>query len=104
MRPLLFFLLLSLLLSSTSASTRYEEDELTGHVASTREEILSTRQLRKKQFGDMLAGHQAQLDAHNSGEQLLTEKDYNRVNQKVKSYTHKLKELDLDEDPRVREY
>lgn len=98
-------LLLSLLVStSVSANTRHEEDDLTGHVASSREEILSTRKLRKKQFGDLLAGYQAQLDSHNSGEQLLNESDYNRVSQKVKAYTHKLKELDLDSDPRVSDH
>mmetsp|Transcript_2787 Transcript_2787/g.6546 ORF Transcript_2787/g.6546 Transcript_2787/m.6546 type:complete len:132 (-) Transcript_2787:1384-1779(-) len=82
------------------ANTRYEVDEVTGHVESTREEILSTRKLRKQQFGNLLAGYEAQLADHNSGEVLLTEKQYNKVNQKIKAYKHKLKELDLDADPR----
>eukprot|EP00980_Cylindrotheca_fusiformis_P002854 scaffold672_cov126-Cylindrotheca_fusiformis.AAC.55 len=94
------FLLFVLLLSTVGASSRFEEDELTGHVASSREEILSTRQLRKQQFGNLLAEYQAQLDAHNSGEMLLNERDFNRISQKVKAYTHKLEELDKDADPR----
>jgi hypothetical protein len=35
-----------------SASIRHlERDEMTGHIASTREEILATRERRKEQFG-----------------------------------------------------
>lgn len=100
MKSFLLFGLL-LLLGSVQANTRYEVDEVTGYVESTREEILSTRKLRKKQFTDLLAGYEAQLEAHNSGEELLTEKQYQKVVGKIKAYKHKLEELDLDADPRV---
>jgi len=73
---------------------------VTGYVAVTREEILSTRKLRKQQFADLLAGYETQLEEHNSGEVLFTEKQYHKVLQKIKAYKHKLKELDLDHDPR----
>jgi len=100
MKPFLLFCLL-FLIGSVQANTRYEMDEVTGYIESTREEILSTRKLRKQQFGEKLARFEAQLEDHNSGEVLLTEMDYNRVLQKIKAYKHKLKELDLDADPRV---
>ena len=101
MKPFLLLFSLLFLFGAVHANTRYEMDDVTGHVDSTREEILSTRKLRKQQFADLLAGYEAQLEDHNSGEVLLTEKQYNKVLHKVKAYKHKLQELDLDADPRV---
>lgn len=97
------FLILCILVlfGAVHANSRYEVDEVTGYIESTREEILSTRRLRKQQFADLLAGYETQLEEHNSGEVLLTEKQYNKVLQKIKAYKHKLEELGLDADPRV---
>ncbi|CAJ1950780.1 unnamed protein product [Cylindrotheca closterium] len=100
MKPFLLLLSLLFLIGTVHGNTRYETDELTGHVESSREEILSTRKLRKQQFADLLAGYETQLEDHNSGETLLTEKQYNKVLHKIKAYKHKLQELDLDADPR----
>jgi len=88
------------LMGAVDANTRYEEDEVTGYVAATREEILSTRKLRRKQFGEILARYEAELGGHESGEELLTEQRHRKVLQKIKAYKHKLEELDLDHDPR----
>ena len=97
------FAALFILASSANAHSTREmvHDELTGHISSTYEEVMSTRKLRKEQFGEKLDGFKQQLEKHNSGELLLNEHDYNRVNKKIKMYTHKLNELDLDKDPRV---
>ncbi|KAL3945227.1 MAG: hypothetical protein SGBAC_000700 [Bacillariaceae sp.] len=97
---LFLILCILVLFGAVNANSRYEVDEVTGYIESTREEILSTRKLRKQQFADLLAGYETQLEEHNSGEVLLTEKQYNKVLQKIKAYKHKLEELGLDADPR----
>jgi hypothetical protein len=85
-------LVLALLLASVKAVNRdMQHDELTGHISSTYEEIMSTRKLRKQQFGDMLEGFKDQLEKHNSGELLLTKKEFDRINNKIKVYTNKVR-------------
>lgn len=88
-----FFVLLSALASSVHGSVRHlERDELTGHVGSTREEILARRERRKKEFTQKLEELREQLKAGFDSE---------RLRKKIKAYEHKLEYLNKEVDDRV---
>ena len=83
------------------ANTRdMEYDELTGHLASTREEILSTRKLRKDFFGEKLDEFKKIINDHKNGIAPLNDNDVQFYERRIKLYENKLKELDMDKDPR----
>lgn len=76
------------------ADTRvHRRDEVTGHIPSTHEEILSRREEHHDIFSSRLQEIARQLDLHESGERLLTENEYNRFNRKKKAFENKLEEL-----------
>ena len=102
MNTILNFLLLMALVTLASASSRYQRDEMTGHIASTREEILARRERRKDHFGEKFEEYKQQLDDHHSGRRLLAGGDLNYIQKKVKAYETKLKQLHKEIDDRVR--
>lgn len=83
------------------ADTRiHRRDDLTGHIPSTHEEIVSRREEHHDLFSSRLLDVNSQLDRHSSGEQLLTEAEFNRLNRKKKAYENKLRELSREFDER----
>eukprot|EP00536_Pseudo-nitzschia_multiseries_P007586 jgi/Psemu1/305046/fgenesh1_kg.180_\ len=99
--------IVALFLSSnhfSAADTRiHKRDEVTGHIPSTHEEILSRREEHHDIFSTRLAEVNAKLDLHSSGEQLLTEIEYNRLNRKKKAFENKVEELSRQFDERHSE-
>ena len=101
-----FYLLMAvaLFLSSISlvaADTRlHRRDEVTGHIPSTHEEILSRREEHHDLFSSRLDEVNTELDHHSSGARQLTETEYNRLNRKKKAYENKLEELSREFDER----
>ena len=96
---------LLLLLSSPSflvaADTRHHRrDDVTGHIPSTHEEIVSRRQEHSDLFTSRLDEVNIQLDSHTSGGRLLTETEYNKLERKKKAYEGKLEELNREFDER----
>ncbi|MGK3744775.1 MAG: hypothetical protein ACI8RD_005525 [Bacillariaceae sp.] len=97
--------LLLLFLSSpsflVSADTRHHRrDDVTGHIPSTHEEIVSRRQEHSDLFTSRLDEVNIQLDSHTSGERLLTETQYYKLERKKKAYEGKLEELNREFDER----
>jgi hypothetical protein len=89
--------------STANASVnRLQRDEVTGHVPSTREEVLARRERRKDEFGGRFDEYKTQLDDHKSGRRRLQEADADRLQRKVKSYERKLEQLHQEFDDRVR--
>lgn len=78
----------------------HRRDDLTGHIPSTHEEIVSRREEHHDLFSSRLLDVNSQLDRHNSGEQLLSEADINRLNRKKRAYENKLLELSREFDER----
>ena len=94
-------LILCLVFITVNANTReMQYDEVTGHLSSTREEVLAERTRHKKRFAEMLKDFQSKIDNHKSGVAPLSGPQVQYYEKKIKVYTHKLKELDLDKDPR----
>jgi hypothetical protein len=86
-----------------SASIRHlERDEMTGHIASTREEILATRERRKEQFGGRYEEMKQQMEEHTTGRRLLHETEFDRLERKMVAYERKLEHLHTEIDDRVR--
>mmetsp|Transcript_99167 Transcript_99167/g.286160 ORF Transcript_99167/g.286160 Transcript_99167/m.286160 type:complete len:135 (+) Transcript_99167:278-682(+) len=102
--PLIFCILLlsALIESPVHASVRHlERDDVTGHVGSTREEILAKRERRKKEFSKKLEEYKKQLDDHNSGRRRLANaQQLERLQKKVKAYEEKLGHLNKEIDDR----
>ena len=97
--------LLLLFLSSpsflVSADTRHHRrDDVTGHIPSTHEEIVSRRQEHSDLFTSRLDEVNIQLDSHTSGERMLTETQYYKLERKKKAYEGKLEELNREFDER----
>mmetsp|Transcript_17043 Transcript_17043/g.42598 ORF Transcript_17043/g.42598 Transcript_17043/m.42598 type:complete len:133 (+) Transcript_17043:114-512(+) len=95
------FLLFNLQCSLVAADTRlHRRDDVTGHIPSTHEEIVSRREEHHDVFSTRLADVNRKLDQHSSGEQLLTEPEFNRLNRKKKAFESKLEELGREFDER----
>jgi peptidoglycan hydrolase CwlO-like protein len=96
-------LLMLMLASSVSASVRHlQRDEVTGHVGSTREELLAKRELRKKEFSRKLEELHQQWEDHESGRRRLKEGfETQRLQRKIKAYQSKLEHLNQEIDDRV---
>ena len=80
--------------------TRHTRDEVTGHVGSTHEELLSSRAEKRDIFHDRLAEMKQRIEQHNQGNELLTEQEYNKLLKKIKAYEHKVNYLDNNNDLR----
>lgn len=79
-----------------------ERDDVTGHVGSTREEILAKREIRKKDFTKKLMELKQQWADHESGEMRLREgSETERLQKKIKAYEKKLEYLNQPPDDRV---
>lgn len=91
--------------NTRTVGTRHlERDEVTGHVGSTREELLSRREQRKSQFGDKLDALKAQMEMHESGTVVLTEYEVQKIQKKIKAYENKLEYLNQEVDDRVSNF
>ena len=99
----IFLLILAFLISSTNASVRHlERDDITGHLGSTREEILAKREHRKAEFSSRLQQLKKQWDDHVSGKVPLKEGfETERLKKKIKAYEKKLEHLNQEIDDRV---
>jgi peptidoglycan hydrolase CwlO-like protein len=94
-------ILLLIVISPVSADTRrHTRDDVTGHVPSTHEEILSHRARKKEVFGEKLDEIQKKMDDHKNGINLMNKLDYERTERKIKAYKHKLEELNREFDER----
>ncbi len=102
---LLFLAVSFLVVISVNGSTRrLERDEMTGHVSSTREEMLSRRERRKTEFSRKLQQLQQQWDDHISGKVPLKQGfETERLQKKIKAYETKLEHLNQEIDERVSE-
>lgn len=78
----------------------HRRDEVTGHIPSTHEEIVSRREEHHDIFSSRLADISEKLDQHSSGERLLTEAEFNRLSRKKKALESKLGELGREFDER----
>ena len=101
--------LIMMLVSPLSASVRHlQRDEVTGHVGSTREELLAKRELRKTEFSRKLEELHQQWEDHETGRRRLKEGfETQRLQKKIKAYENKLEHLNQEIDDRVscgREY
>lgn len=103
------FLLLSIvfyviILDTTTvvqANTRdLEYDDLTGEVAHTREALLSTRKRQKEHYRKLLDEFKKTMDDHKNGIAPLNANDVQFNERKIKAYSKKLEQLDMDKDPR----
>jgi len=84
-----------------SGDTRlHRRDEVTGHIPSTHEEIVSRREEHHDVFSSRLEDVNSQLDRHASGLQMLTQAEFNRLSRKKKAYENKLQELSREFDER----
>ena len=93
---------LSVLVVSVNASVRHlERDDITGHLGSTREEVLARRESRKQEFAAKLDQLKQQLDDHESGRFLLQGFETERLKKKVKAYENKLQYLNEEVDDEV---
>ena len=87
--------------SFVAGDTRlHRRDEVTGHIPSTHEEIVSRREEHHEVFSSRLDEVNMKLDNHFSGVQLLTEAEFNRLNRKKKAFESKLEELGREFDER----
>jgi predicted RNase H-like nuclease (RuvC/YqgF family) len=100
-----FAFLLTVLLSWSllaSANTRHlERDELTGHVRSSAEELLATRERRRQEFTRRLEDYKQQMEHHEQGHRRLTDYEVERLRKKIKAYSHKLEYLNQEIDDTV---
>jgi hypothetical protein len=78
----------------------HRRDEVTGHIPSTHDEIVARREEHHDTFSSRLADVNMKLGSHSSGERLLTEAEFNRLNRKKKAYENKLEELGREFDER----
>ena len=98
---LITLLLVTIHISLVAGDTRlHRRDEVTGHIPSTHEEIVSRREEHHDVFSTRLAEVNEKLDLHESGAQLLTETEFHRLNRKKKAYENKLEELGREFDLR----
>ena len=100
--PVSFLVLMALLfLTSVTADTRrHSRDDVTGHIPSTHEEILSHRERKKEMFGEKLLELQKKMHDHKNEINLMNKLDYERTERKIKAYQHKLEELNREFDER----
>ena len=94
-------LLVALIQFADASASRMRRDERTGHISSTREEILAKRERRKVEFGGRYEEYKGQLDDHHSGHRRLSEGEVFRLEKKVKAYERKLEQLHEEIDERV---
>lgn len=99
----LFLFLLTFVASVNGSIRHLERDDVTGHVGSTREEVLAKRARRKQEFTKKLQELKTQMENHDSGSFLLTAYEVNRLQKKIKAYEHKLEYLNQEVDDRVSE-
>ena len=98
----LVLLLLTFIVSVNGSVRHLERDDITGHIGSTREEVLAKRERRKKEFSGKLEELKRQLDNHNSGKVPLKEGfETERLKKKIKAYEQKLEYLNQEVDDRV---
>lgn len=99
----LLFFFLSFIISFVNGSiNRLERDDITGHVGSTREEILARREQRKIEFSNKLEQLKQQWEDHVSGKKRLKEGfETERLQKKIKAYETKLDHLNQEIDDRV---
>jgi hypothetical protein len=92
-----------MLASPVLASVRHlERDDVTGHVGSTREELLATREMRKEDFSRKLEELKQQWADHESGKRRLSEGfETQRLLKKIKAYEKKVEHLNQQMDDRV---
>jgi hypothetical protein len=97
------FLFLLTFLASVNGSVRHlDRDDITGHVGSTREEVLAQRNRRKVEFTRKLEVLKQQWEDHVSGSFPLKEGfEANRVKKKIKGLEHKIEYLTQEVDDRV---
>jgi hypothetical protein len=101
-----FALLLLVVLSCcslfASANTRHlERDEMTGHLSSSAEELLATRERRKQEFTRRLEEYKLQKEHHEQGHRRLTDFEVERLDRKVRAYENKLEYLNKELGDRV---
>ena len=84
----------------TADTRHHRRDDVTGHIPSTHEEIISRRRDHHDLFSFRLEDVTSKLDLHSSGERLLTELEYNRLTRKRNAYETKLEELGRGFDER----
>eukprot|EP00532_Pseudo-nitzschia_australis_P018913 CAMPEP_0168295466 /NCGR_PEP_ID=MMETSP0142_2-20121227/12087_1 /TAXON_ID=44445 /ORGANISM="Pseudo-nitzschia australis, Strain 10249 10 AB" /LENGTH=117 /DNA_ID=CAMNT_0008244147 /DNA_START=58 /DNA_END=408 /DNA_ORIENTATION=- len=72
---------------------RHRRDEVTGHIPSTHQEILTRRDEHHGIFSSRLDNVEMRLALHDSGKRLLTEPKYHQLHQKRRAYQGKLEEL-----------
>lgn len=94
--------LIMMLASPVTASVRHlQRDEVTGHVGSTREELLAKRELRKTEFSRKLEELHQQWEDHETGRRRLKEGfETQRLQKKIKAYENKLEHLNQEIDDR----
>jgi len=87
--------------SFVAGDTRFHKrDEVTGHIPSTHDEIISRREESHDLFSSRLVDVNTKLNHHSSGETLLNEAEFNRLSRKKKAFENKLKELSREFDER----
>jgi hypothetical protein len=79
---------------------RHIRDKVTGHIPSTHEEVVSRREEHHELFSSRLIDVNTKLGHHSSGDELLTEVEFNRLNRKKKALENKLEELSREFDER----
>jgi hypothetical protein len=95
------FVLLKFQYYFVAGDTRlHRRDEVTGHIPSTHAEIVSRREEHHELYSSRLVDVNTKLDHHSSGDELLTEAEFNRLNRKKKAYENKLEELSREFDER----
>ena len=83
-----------------STASRSQQDEMTGHIPSTREEVLARRERRKSEFGGRYEEYKAQLEDHESGRRRLNDVEVGRLERKLRAYERKLDQLHEEVDER----
>lgn len=79
---------------------RHDRDDVTGFVGSTHEELLSSRAHKRDIFAGRLAEMKRQMEQHKTGERLLSESEFYKVEKKIKAYEEKIEYLDKNSDLR----
>ena len=99
-----FFTLVLFLISLDSVvghdTRRHRRDDMTGHIPSTHEEILSHRERRKDLFTSKLEEMKQTMDDHKTQRRLLTKDEYHKLERKIKAYENKMEELNREFDER----
>jgi hypothetical protein len=89
---ILALLLLATVVSSASVGTQdggLKREDSMGYM-STREEILATRERRKKQFSGKVDDWKQQLDHHESGHRRLSDPEAHSIKKKIDVYERKM--------------